>query len=79
MTLIKSISMVGGNSLESVSNSLINASNGQSSSDSNNQEQCFGFGRRRTTNIIFGDSVVVDMGVVVLVHSNQIVPNNFTH
>ncbi|EFA84981.1 hypothetical protein PPL_01975 [Heterostelium album PN500] len=55
MTLIKSISMIGGNSLESVSNSLINASNGQSSSDSNNQEQCFGFGRRRTTNIIFGD------------------------
>ncbi|EFA84928.1 hypothetical protein PPL_01921 [Heterostelium album PN500] len=56
MTLIKSISMIGGrNSLESISNSLINASKGQSSSDSDNQEQCFGFGRRRTTNIIFGD------------------------
>ncbi|EFA86533.1 hypothetical protein PPL_00330 [Heterostelium album PN500] len=58
MTLIKSISMIGGNSLENVSNNLIDGSNGKLSTDSYNQEQYFG--RRRTTNIIFGNKNVFE-------------------
>ncbi|EFA74950.1 hypothetical protein PPL_11984 [Heterostelium album PN500] len=58
MTLIKSISLLGNSfsGLENSSSSDIAGSAGSASIDSSNQEQCFGWGRRRrTTNVIFGD------------------------
>ncbi|EFA83992.1 hypothetical protein PPL_03065 [Heterostelium album PN500] len=65
MTLIKSISLLGNSfsGLENNSSSDIVGSIGKSSIDSDSQEQCFGWGRRRrTTNVIFGDVNVIGSG-----------------
>ncbi|EFA76431.1 hypothetical protein PPL_10196 [Heterostelium album PN500] len=64
MTLIKSISMLGNSfsGLENNSSSEFVETSGQSSIDSDNQEQCFGWGRRRTNTVIFGDVNVFSGG-----------------
>ncbi|EFA76448.1 hypothetical protein PPL_10213 [Heterostelium album PN500] len=51
MTLISNNSFSGMD--KTISDTAV--STGNSSIDSENQEQCFGWGRRRTTTVIFGD------------------------
>ncbi|EFA76376.1 hypothetical protein PPL_10141 [Heterostelium album PN500] len=65
MTLIKSISLLGNtfSGLDKNTTSDIAVSTGNSSIDSENQEQCFGWGRRRrATTVIFGDVNVFNGG-----------------